>query len=242
MSTGTVPPASGSVGSEWRSLSAALSLSGGHRSGTGRRGQLSRRRLNHFGASRKRNLTMSVINHTQRGGTALDLLEDEDLELRRLFAGLRARRGSSVEERAQYGDIAKEIIRHLATREAALVDLSNVASGDPSLQEFSRRFEQSMREHLPYIDRLEKMSRGVQGINLRVGQDFDGEMEQLTQVVGSEIEWELGVALPNLRGIFEATDRQDELKTAGHTSRRMLRPTSTPTDRVGGSVHRSSPA
>ena len=161
---------------------------------------------------------MSVINHTQRGGTALDLLEDEDLELRRLFAGLRARRGSSVEERAQYGDIAKEIIRHLATREAALVDVSNVASGDPSLQEFSRRFEQSMREHRPYIDRLEKMSRGVQGINLRVGQDFDGEMEQLTQVVGSEIEWELGVALPNLRGIFEATDRQDELKTAGHLS------------------------
>jgi hypothetical protein len=49
---------------------------------------------------------MSVINHTDRGGTAVDLLEHEDLELRRLFAALRARRGSSVEERAQYGDIA----------------------------------------------------------------------------------------------------------------------------------------
>jgi hypothetical protein len=43
-------------------------------------------------------------------------------------------------------------------------------------------------------------------------------MEQLTQVVGSEIDCEMGVALPNLRGIFEATDRQDELKTAGPLS------------------------
>ena len=35
-----------------------------------------------------------------------------------------------------------------------------------------------MRENRPYIDRVEKMSRGVQGINLRVGQDFDGEMDE----------------------------------------------------------------
>ena len=91
-----------------------------------------------------------------------------------------------MEERAQYGDIAKETIRHVATREAALVDVSNVASGDPSLQGFSRRFEESMREHRPSIRRLEKMSRGVQGINLRVGQDFHGEMEQLMQAGRSE--------------------------------------------------------
>ena len=161
---------------------------------------------------------MSVINHTARGGTALDLLEQEDLELRRLFTALRARRGSSVEERAHYAELAKDTIRHLATREAALVDVSSVTSGDPSLREFSSRFEDGMAEHRPYIDRLEKMSRGVQGINLRVGQDFDGEMEQLMQVVGIEIEWELGVALPHLEGMFTATDRLDELKTAGHLS------------------------
>lgn len=161
---------------------------------------------------------MSVIRHTGREGTALDLLEDEDLELQRLFTSLRAQRGSSVEERARYGDIAKETIRHLATREAALVDVVKVASGDPGLQEFSNRLEDGMRGHRPYIDRIEKMSRGVQGINLRVGQDFDGEMEQLMQVVGTEIEWELGVALPKLQGAFEATDRESELKTAEHLS------------------------
>jgi hypothetical protein len=145
-------------------------------------------------------------------------LETEDLELRRLFAALRLTRGPSVEERARYGDLAKEAIRHLATREAALVDVSDVVSRDPSLQEFSDRLQQSMREHRPHMDRVEKMSRGVQGINLRVGQDFDGEMEGLMQVVDTEMEWELDVALPALKGALKAGDREDELKTAEYLS------------------------
>jgi hypothetical protein len=145
---------------------------------------------------------MSEVNRSGQGG-ALDVLEDEDLELRRLFMGLRARRGSSVEERAHYAEIAKETIRHLATREAALVGASSVASDDPGLQEFSSRIEDGMRQHRPYIDRVEKMARGIRDIDLRAGQDFDGEMEQLMQVVGTEIEWELNVALPDLKGILE---------------------------------------
>ena len=73
-----------------------------------------------------------------------------------------------------------------------------------------------MREHRLSIERVEKMSRGVQGIKLRVGQDFYGEMEELMQVVGTE--WELDVAIPKLKGAFEATERQGELKTARHVS------------------------
>lgn len=142
---------------------------------------------------------MSSTKNSGSNGTALDLLEREDLELRRLFNALRLKRGPSVEERA-YGDIAKETIRHLATREAALVDVSDVASGSPGLQEISSRLGDGMRQHRPHIDRVEKMSRGIQGINLRVGQDFDGEMDELMQVVGSEIEWEVSVALLALKG------------------------------------------
>ena len=73
-----------------------------------------------------------------------------------------------------------------------------------------------MKEHRPHLNRVEKMSRGVQGINLRVGQDFDGEMEGLMQVVGTEIEWELDVGLPELEGVLMAAGRQDDLKSAGH--------------------------
>ncbi len=159
---------------------------------------------------------MSLTDHGEKAGNALDLLESEDLELQGLFDELRANRGSSVEERAKYGDIAKQIIRHVATREAALVDVSSVASGEPSLEDVSNRMESGMREHRPFIDRVEKMSRGVQGINLRVGQDFDGEMDDLMHVIGAEIVWELGVALPDLRGALGATHLEDDLKTAEH--------------------------
>jgi hypothetical protein len=147
-----------------------------------------------------------------------DLLETKDLELRELFASLRLTRGPSVEERAKYGDLVKEAIRHLAMREAALVDVSDVVSSDASLSEVSERLQQSMQEHRPHIDRVEKMSRGVQGINLRVGQDFDGEMEGLMQIVDTEMEWELHVALPDLRKTLKAADREDELKTAEYLS------------------------
>lgn len=145
---------------------------------------------------------------------ALELLESEDLELRELFGELRQRRGTSVEDRAEYGDIAKEIVRHVATREAALQDVSQVAAHDPQLTECVSRIDLGMHQRRSQIDVVERMSRGVQGINLRVGQDFDAEMEELIQLVGTEIEWELGEALPELRGSLLQTDREEELKSA----------------------------
>ncbi len=93
-----------------------------------------------------------------------------------------------------------------------------MASDHPSLSGVSEQMQQSMLEHRPHIDRVEKMSRGVQGINLRAGQDFDGEMEELMRIVDAETEWELHVALPDLRKALEAADGEDELKTAEYLS------------------------
>jgi hypothetical protein len=159
------------------------------------------------------------VKRSEKQGSAVDLLETEDLELQELFAGLRRNRGPSVEERAKYGDLAKEAIRHLATREAAVVNVSDVVADDPSLGEVAERLQKSMQEHRPFLDRVEKMSRGVQGINLRVGQDFDGEMEELMQVVGAEMEWELDVAVPKLKGATEA----DPKARGGGSGRRWCR-------------------
>ncbi len=147
---------------------------------------------------------------------ALELLESEDLELRELFTELRQRRGTSVEDRAEYGDIAKEIVRHVAVREAALVDVAEVASSAPGLSEFAARIERSRTTSRPHIDRVEKMSRGVQGINLRTGQDFDAEMEELIQLVGTEIEWDLDEAIPELRASLRDSRREDDLQSARH--------------------------
>jgi hypothetical protein len=157
-----------------------------------------------------------VTTRVRNDANALELLESEDLELRELFTELRQHRGASVEDRAEYGDIAKEIVRHAAIREAALIDVAEVASDDPRLRQLSARIEQGRSSSRPHLDRVEKMSRGVQGINLRTGQDFDAEMEELIQLIGTEIEWDLGEAIPELRASFEDSHREQELKSARH--------------------------
>ena len=156
---------------------------------------------------------------SQATGTALDLLEREDLELRRLFTVLRQHRGSSVEDRADYGNAAKDVIRHIATREAALVEVAESISGDPGLEHVSARLEDNMGPRREQIDRVEKMSRGVQGINLNQGQDFDAEMQQLEQIVGTEIEWELGEALPQIQHAIGHSDSDDAMKSARHVEK-----------------------
>ena len=156
--------------------------------------------------------------HTAHGN-ALNLLENEDRELRRLFTKLQQKRGLSVEERADYGDLAKSVVRHMATREAALVDVTRVLGDAPEQQNVFSRLESNMLEGRPYLDRVEKMSRGVQGMNLRIGQDFENEMLDLVQVIGAQIEWELGQGLPQLRGALSGTSRQREFKSAEHVER-----------------------
>ena len=86
----------------------------------------------------------------------------------------------------------------------------------PRPSEVSDRFEAGMHERRPSMDRVEKMSRGVQGINLRIGEDFDNGMLELMQIVGTEIEWELGEALPEIKGTLEGTERVEDLKSASH--------------------------
>lgn len=153
------------------------------------------------------------------GGNALDVLENEDLELRELFTRLQQSRGLSVGERAEYGNLAKTVIRHVATREAALVDVTRALGDAPEYQDVSSRLGSNMLEGRPYLDRVEKMSRGIQGMNLRTGQDFDGEMLDLIQVIGTEIEWELRQGLPQLRGSRTGASWQGDLKSARHIER-----------------------
>jgi hypothetical protein len=131
---------------------------------------------------------------------ALDLLESEDLQLRRLFTRLQQNQGESVEERATYGDVANEIIRHVTIRESAVADVVRTVGDEPQLESMSKSLERRMRLRRPMISEVEKKSRGVQGMNLRTGQDFHGPLTELVQQVGPEIEWELDEVVPAIRG------------------------------------------
>ena len=108
-----------------------------------------------------------------KNATALDQLERENRELQRIFAELDAHRSASVEDRAEYGKLVKKLIRHVAIREAALVDVGLAIEHVPSLPTKAERLRQGTEQRRTVIDRVEKMSRGVQGINLNTGQNFD---------------------------------------------------------------------
>ncbi len=153
-------------------------------------------------------------------GNALDLLEREDIALRQAFGKVRTTRGPAVEERADYGDLAKSVIQRVATREAALVDVASVVSGVPELETLSHRLEHHSAVRRQVIDRVEKMSRGVQGINLNTGQDFDTEFTEMMQIVGSEIEWDLDEAIPALRKALEEQGRSGALTSAATVAKR----------------------
>ena len=148
-------------------------------------------------------------------GTALDLLEREDLELRRLFSVLRQHRGTSVEDRAEYGHAAKDVVRHVATREAALVEVAESLTDRSGLEQVCAQMQDNFGARRPHIDRVEKMSRGVQGINLNVGQQFDDQMLELERIVGTEIEWELEEAIPQIQhAIGDTPGAGDQMKSA----------------------------
>jgi hypothetical protein len=56
--------------------------------------------------------------------TSLEALQHEDAILRGLFDRITESRGSSVEARYDYGNAAKQIIRHVASRQASLMDIA----------------------------------------------------------------------------------------------------------------------
>jgi hypothetical protein len=163
----------------------------------------------------KRGVTM-----TTQSGTALDLLEREDRELRSMFVLVLANQGPTVDERAEYGNLAKTVVRKVATREAAIVDVQEVVADVPELGNLAEQLVQQAHARRQVFDRVEKMSRGVQGISLNTGQDFDSEFTQLLQIVGSEIEWDLDEAIPAVRSALEQHDRMGDLSTAGSVARR----------------------
>ncbi|HEX3795369.1 MAG TPA: hypothetical protein VHV57_12800 [Acidimicrobiales bacterium] len=151
--------------------------------------------------------------------TALDLLDSEDREIRALFNELENTRDSSVETRAKHGDLAKQLIRHVATRESALTDVVNGLSHDTTLGDVADRMDFLTDDRRILVSRLEHMSRGVQGINLNTGQDFDGELETLMQLMRKEIDWELSTAIPSIRDLTDASTQQEAFHSAHHTRR-----------------------
>jgi hypothetical protein len=155
----------------------------------------------------------------KEGDDALDLLEREDVELGRLFTAIEEARADTVRGRAVYGDLAKDMIQHLATREAALVEVTRAVAEVPGLASTAAALGADPSSRRQLLDRLEKMSRGVQGINLNTGQDFDGVLQELIDAVTPDIERDLANTVPAVRSWLSKSEGEDPLKSADYVVR-----------------------
>lgn len=159
--------------------------------------------------------------------TALDLLEDEDrkvLELSSMVSaareGLRGDVGvDRVHRRVEYGNRAKLLLRHLATREAASTYVAKGLAGLEGTDDLTVKLVAGEAKRRARLNRAEEMSRGVQGTNLNAAQDFDGRLRDLLVVVVPQAEWELSVGIPRTRRMLGAAGCRACFRSAKYVAR-----------------------
>jgi hypothetical protein len=136
---------------------------------------------------------------THPRSTALDVLEREDTRLLEMFAQLDDTRGGDVEDRYRYGNLAKQLIVHVAKHEAAVVDVTRALEHSSGLGGIAEHMEREATGRRELLDHVEHMSRGVSPLSLNTGQDFDSHLTALVDFLTPEIRWELDTALPDIR-------------------------------------------
>jgi hypothetical protein len=158
------------------------------------------------------------VGHGREHATSLDLLEDEDRKILGIVNQFEDQSGTQVVDRANNGNRAKLLVRHMAVREAALMD---VVCGlrQAGLSPLADTFTGDLARRRRHMDAVEKMSRSVQGIYLNTGQDFDPELSDLLDTVRPELVWDLHHGIPAARRELEPGRRSELFHPARHVTR-----------------------
>jgi hypothetical protein len=158
-----------------------------------------------------------VKRHTsrRRDQTSLDALESENFILRDLFGEIDKCRGASIEDRYNYGNFAKQVIRHLAIRQSSLMNVAAAISTIPSLHSTSDRMRDRGTDRRDAYDQVGNMARDVGVMSLNQGQDFDGPLTALIDAATAEIDWELAEAIPLIRQSV-STEKAAALFSSAH--------------------------
>jgi hypothetical protein len=138
--------------------------------------------------------------------TSLDLLESENIVLLDLFKRIDECRGPSVEDRYDYGKLAKQVIRHLAIRQSSLMNVASGISSTASLRLISNRMSKGGIDRRVAYDEVGDLARNVEIMNLNQGQDFDAPFMALIDAVAPELDWEITEAIPFIRGSLTKED------------------------------------
>jgi hypothetical protein len=99
----------------------------------------------------------------------------------------------------------------VSAREAALTEVTRVVSTEGGLRRVASTYQRTGPKRRRLIDRLERMSRGARRAELKQREDFDADLHDLVQLLGTEIEWDLDEALPAIRGVLAGMGRGNEL-------------------------------
>ena len=145
-------------------------------------------------------------NRPPDNGTALDVLEYEDHHLRELFDQLASTSGQSVSDRSRHGDLGEQLVRRLAIREAAKLDIVHRLDSEEGLSDLLSRLNGVIGARRKAIDHLDALARGVTAMDLNQGQDFDGAIKDVRDLIGPEINWELATGIPAIREQVSAED------------------------------------
>jgi hypothetical protein len=119
-----------------------------------------------------------------------------------------------VMERYEYGSLNKELIRKMAIREAARDSVALVIGDCATLAEIATRLDSDTQQCREAMDKVEMMARGIQGIALNEGQDFDDAVRGLRSIIGPEIDWELDEGIPAITQALSGEDRVEMFNSA----------------------------
>ena len=151
--------------------------------------------------------------------TSLDVLIRENRILTDLFQQIDTSRQSSVVSRYDYGNAAKQVIRHLATRQSCLMDVGNVIAKVPALEATAARMIGRAKDRRTAINEVGDMSRSIQSMYLNQGQDFDTPLTALIGAVNTEIDWESRAAIPLIERTLDAEERSTLFASARYVDR-----------------------
>lgn len=154
-----------------------------------------------------------------RSETSLDLLERENTLLLGLFDQIDECRGSSVEDRYDHGNLAKQVIQHLAIRQSSLMNVGAAISPFLSLRSIGERMIEGGTDRRAAYDEVGDLARDVEVMNLNQGQDFDGPLIDLIGAVKPEMDWELTEAIPLIRRSLHEVDTANVFCTSRYATR-----------------------
>jgi hypothetical protein len=175
------------------------------------------------------------MNATRVEDSSLEVLKQEDLKLRSLFERIGDLldpsfqikgyddRATEVLRRYEYATLAKEVLRSLAIRQSAAMDVAKTISSRPELSRTATRIVERGTVCRPILHELRQLRRLENPMSLALNPQFEVAMRSLLEVSSITVEWELQDAIPCIARSMETEGAVLTFSTADYVRRHAPR-------------------